>query len=148
MSLSACELMATRCAPSEHVKGHSGPSVSPTLPAASSTRSTKPSAQHSSRSGPTHASAVPALRGDLRPEVLYLSVELDRVEPRRALVAIAQGARADEAGALAPERDVPLLQHMIDVEGDLLLVPVEAQLDEVPSILLVRRRTVRRAARP
>ena len=53
---------------------------------------------------------------------------------------------ADEAGGLAPEGDVPLLQHSVHVEGHLLLVPLEAQLHQVPPVGLVRRRAVGGAA--
>ena len=55
------------------------------------------------------------------------------------------GARMGAARART-EGDLALLQGMVDVEGDLLLLPVETQLHKVPPGWQVRRRPMRRAA--
>ena len=87
-----------------------------------------------------------AHRPDGGPHDLILLDELDRVEPRGAAVAVAERARADEAGGLAAEVDVPLLALVVHVEVHPLVLPVESQLDKVPPVGHVRRGAVRGAA--
>ena len=60
-----------------------------------------------------------ARREEVTAKQRHLLHERDRVEPRRALVAVAERARADERRGVAAEGDVALLQHRVDEEGDL-----------------------------
>mmetsp|Transcript_53473 Transcript_53473/g.122887 ORF Transcript_53473/g.122887 Transcript_53473/m.122887 type:complete len:264 (-) Transcript_53473:294-1085(-) len=103
-----------------------------------------PSARVAQRANPRLSEAL--VRRNRRVKQRHLFDELDRVEPSGTHVAVAERARADKGGSFPSERDLSLLQLPVDVEGDRLAHPIEAEFDEIPLVRHVRRCAVRGAA--